>query len=170
MNILAEGRVEPFTFLLLKRLFKKIKNTGPSALLIIDLDHFKAVNDQYGHDAGDTLITEFANILKMNVRGTDFVARLGGDEFCIIYTYTSLHQAEEMAYFLRERLPEKIQLPRGGHYKLRWTGGISLMNPMDKAYSDVLWRADQALIRAKEAGRNLTLVVGPDEKIDKLKN
>ena len=142
----------------LRDLFNKAGELGPSALLVIDMDHFKDVNDRYGHDAGDVLLVEFSRALKHNVRSTDFVARLGGDEFCIVYTYTTLEKARKLAMLLRQRLPKEIFLPRNRTHPMKWTGGLSIMEKSDGKYDDVLLRADQALYRAKAKGRNNTIV------------
>ncbi|MEW6331480.1 MAG: diguanylate cyclase [Pseudomonadota bacterium] len=145
----------------LKELFESSKANGPSSVLIIDMDHFKQVNDKHGHDAGDALIVGFANALRKVVRQTDVLARLGGDEFCIIYTYASLDKAKALAERLRRQLPREITLPKGVIHQLRWTGGLSAMHDKDAKPDDVLWRADQALFQAKEAGRNVTKVYDP---------
>lgn len=145
----------------LKELFDASRANGPSSVLIIDMDHFKQVNDKHGHDAGDALIVGFANALRKVVRQTDVLARLGGDEFCIIYTYASLDKAKALAERLRKQLPREISLPKGVIHQLRWTGGLSAMHDKDAKPDDVLWRADQALFQAKEAGRNVTKVYDP---------
>lgn len=135
---------------------------GHTSVLIIDLDHFKSVNDRHGHDAGDALIAEFARALRRCVRKTDFVARLGGDEFCVIYPHNPLAMSAAFAERLRWELPAEIMLPHGVRHPLRWTGGISVTTSADARFDDVLWRADQALLRAKEAGRNVSSVHDPE--------
>lgn len=142
----------------LEELFEQLRMTGPSSLLIIDVDHFKEVNDHHGHDAGDALIVGISKALQEHVRKTDFLARLGGDEFCIVYPYTDLATARMLAERLRIELPETVALPRGIQHTVRWTGGLSVMTLADKKFDAVLWRADQALLAAKEAGRNITKV------------
>jgi diguanylate cyclase (GGDEF)-like protein len=142
----------------LKELFDASKSNGPSSVLIIDMDHFKAVNDKHGHDAGDALIVGFANTLRKVVRQTDVLARLGGDEFCIIYAYAPLAKATALVDRLRRQLPREIMLTKGVMHQLRWTGGLSAMHDKDTKPDDVLWRADQALLQAKQAGRNITRV------------
>lgn len=144
----------------LNELHENIRTHGHSSLLMIDMDRFKQVNDQHGHDAGDALIVAFANALRKNVRQTDVLARLGGDEFCIIYPYTPLSQARILAERLRKQLPREVVLTRGVRHVLRWTGGLSAMSN-DASAEDVLGRADQALLRAKAAGRNITLTFDP---------
>ncbi len=145
----------------LKELFEASKANGLSSVLIIDMDHFKAVNDKHGHDAGDALIVAFADALRKVVRQTDVLARLGGDEFCIIYTYASLDKARVLAERLRKQLPREVPLTKGVIHQLRWTGGLSAMHDKDAKPDDVLWRADQALLQAKQAGRNNTKVYDP---------
>ncbi|HEU5339247.1 MAG TPA: diguanylate cyclase [Sulfuricaulis sp.] len=145
----------------LKELFEAAKSNGPSSVLIIDMDHFKAVNDKHGHDAGDALIVGFANALRKVVRQTDVLVRLGGDEFCIIYSYAPLNKATGLVERLRRQLPREIPLTKGVIHQLRWTGGLSSMHDKDTKPDDVLWRADQALLQAKESGRNNTKIYDP---------
>jgi diguanylate cyclase (GGDEF)-like protein len=147
----------------LAELFERVKTHGPSSVLIIDIDHFKAVNDRYGHDAGDALIAGFAAALRKVVRQTDFLARLGGDEFCIIYPHARLDQAGAFVERLRKQLPRELELTHEVVHALRWTGGVSVMTDADTKFDEVLWRADQALLRAKEAGRNTTRLYGPTD-------
>ena len=142
----------------LSEAFDTRKINGLSSLLIIDVDRFKFVNDQYGHAAGDELIVKIAKALRNCVRQTDVLARLGGDEFCIIYTFTSLENARALAERLRKQLPREVRLSHGIVHPLRWSGGLSVMSKEDGKSDDVLVRADQALLRAKEAGRNATLL------------
>lgn len=145
----------------LQELFEASKANGPSSVLIIDMDHFKQVNDRHGHDAGDALIVGFANALRKTVRQTDVLARLGGDEFCIIYAYVPLAKAQVLVERLRAQLPREIPLTKGVIHQLRWTGGLSAMSDKDGKPDDVLWRADQALLQAKEGGRNNTKLCDP---------
>jgi diguanylate cyclase (GGDEF)-like protein len=142
----------------LKEAFDTQRINGPSSLLILDIDRFKLVNDQYGHAAGDELIVKFANALRRCVRQTDVLARLGGDEFCIIYTFTPLQKARILSERLRKQLPREVRLSHGIVHSLRWSGGLSVMSGSDDKADDVLVRADQALLRAKESGRNITLL------------
>ncbi|MBI3777864.1 MAG: GGDEF domain-containing protein [Gammaproteobacteria bacterium] len=145
----------------IKELFDASRANGPSSVLMIDMDHFKKVNDVHGHDAGDALIVGFANALRKVVRQTDVLVRLGGDEFCIIYAYAPIEKAKVLVDRLRRQLPREISLTKGVIHQLRWTGGLSAMHDKDTKPDDVLWRADQALLQAKEAGRNVTKVYDP---------
>ena len=140
----------------LGQLFEARKSKGGSSVLLIDVDHFKAVNDQHGHDCGDALIVQFSKALRGCVRHSDFLARVGGDEFCIIYPYISVERADAYVQRLRQQIPRELTLMNGVVHTLRWTGGLSAMTDADAKFDDVLWRADKALLHAKEAGRNNT--------------
>jgi diguanylate cyclase (GGDEF)-like protein len=140
----------------LTELFERAPTTGPSSLLLMDLDHFKAVNDRHGHDVGDALIVEFAEALRRAVRAGDFVARLGGDEFCILFPHLPFDLAIQRTARLRMKLPETIPLTDRYDHRLRWTGGLAQMQHDDERPDQVLWRADRALLHAKELGRNRT--------------
>lgn len=145
----------------LEALFVQAGGGFPMSVLLVDLDHFKQVNDNFGHDAGDALIQRFAAELRRAVRDTDFVARLGGDEFCVVFPYTDPVEAERLTDALRRRLPRTLNLKPGATYLVRWTGGLSATQADDRRYDQALWRADQALLAAKEAGRNRTCVYRP---------
>jgi PleD family two-component response regulator len=80
-----------------KELFATLKDGWSHSLLILDIDNFKQVNDTFGHEAGDQLIIKFGNALKACLRNSDFIARLGGDEFCVLFPYTPLDRAQELA-------------------------------------------------------------------------
>lgn len=146
----------------LAELFKQNVTHSTSSVLMIDLDHFKQVNDQHGHDIGDALIVSFSQALKKLVRASDFLARLGGDEFCIIFSYTPLKQAGRLALRLRQELPRAFMLPGNYDHSVRWTGGLSAIDAKDTKFEQVLQRADQAMLRAKETGRNQTYFFDPD--------
>jgi diguanylate cyclase (GGDEF)-like protein len=139
-------------------LFKTLKDGWNHSLLILDIDNFKQINDTYGHEAGDQMIISFGKALRDNLRNSDFIARLGGDEFCVLFPYTPLNRAEELAQRLREKMPETIELIPGATHRLSWSGGLSEYSKNDTAESAALSRADAALLDAKRAGRNNTRV------------
>jgi len=125
----------------------------PGAVLVIDLDGFKPVNDRYGHAAGDAVLRAVARILERHTRTSDLVARLGGDEFGILLDQTALAGAEECAQKLVELLSaiavpyEDAQLTIGASI------GVAEFPDHDVAPADLLVAADGALYRAKRAGR-----------------
>ncbi|MBF6907330.1 sensor domain-containing diguanylate cyclase, partial [Acinetobacter baumannii] len=124
------------------------------ALLFIDLDGFKQVNDLLGHDAGDVLLGEVARRLKGCVRESDIVARLGGDEFTVVLT--GLDEADHIE-FVCEKILVTLAAPfRLGNERAYVTASIGVaVSPSDADSADVLMRkADQAMYVAKQAGKN----------------
>lgn len=124
------------------------------ALMFIDLDHFKTVNDTCGHAAGDELLRQLSAVLQQSVRVRDMLARLGGDEFGLIMEHCSLEQAQRHARLLCERINDY----RFVHEDRRFRVGCSIgVVPMDGRWSDaesVLAAADAACYTAKQTGRN----------------
>ena len=141
-----------------KELFATLKDGWSHSLLILDIDNFKQVNDTFGHEAGDQLIIKFGNALKHCLRNSDFIARLGGDEFCVLFPYTPLDRAQELAHRLRANMPESVELIPGVTQKLSWSGGLSEYSRDDKEENEALARADAALLEAKRGGRNATRI------------
>ncbi|MCA1978031.1 MAG: GGDEF domain-containing protein [Thiobacillus sp.] len=141
-----------------KELFASLKDGWTHSLLILDIDNFKQVNDTFGHEAGDQLIIKFGEALKKALRNSDFIARLGGDEFCVLFPYTPLDRAQELAERLRANMPESVELIPGVTQKLSWSGGLSEYSRDDKQENEALARADAALLEAKRGGRNATRV------------
>ena len=141
-----------------KELFASLKDGWAHSLLIMDIDNFKQVNDTFGHEAGDQLIIKFGDALKTCLRNSDFIARLGGDEFCVLFPFTPLDRAQELADRLRAKMPESVELIPGVTQKLSWSGGLSEYSREDKEENEALARADAALLEAKRGGRNATRI------------
>lgn len=122
---------------------------------ILDIDHFKSVNDTYGHQAGDAALVAFSQKLKSMVRGGDFIARLGGEEFGITLNYMKEEHAVAWANRFREEI-SKLEIEHEGK-KFRFTVSIGMSMPTagDEKFDDIINRADKALYAAKDAGRNL---------------
>ncbi len=139
-------------------LFKTLKEGWTHSLLLLDIDNFKQINDTFGHEAGDQMIVAFGKALRDNLRASDFIARLGGDEFCVLFPYTTLERAQELARRLRASMPETVELIPGVIQKLAWSGGLSEYNKNDAQENMALSRADAALLEAKRGGRNNTRV------------
>lgn len=118
------------------------------SMLLVDLDFFKKVNDVYGHEAGDKVLTHLADILKASVRATDYVIRWGGEEFVIIMPGCTADQAVRVA----EKIREKVENSDNGVCHITISIGVALYKEGD--YHDSLKEADQALYQAKENGRN----------------
>jgi len=141
-----------------KELFASMKEGWSHSLLIMDIDNFKQVNDTFGHEAGDQLIIKFGEALKVTLRNSDFIARLGGDEFCVLFPFTPLERAQELAERLRAKMPENVELIKGVTQRLSWSGGLSEYSRDDKEENEALARADAALLEAKRGGRNVTRI------------
>jgi two-component system, cell cycle response regulator len=128
----------------------------PLAALVLDIDYFKAINDSYGHDAGDDVLREFATRLRKSTRGIDLACRYGGEEFVIVMPETDMAVASAVAERLRRGIatePFALNQPGKSITVTISIGIASLAGPEDTAAS-VLKRADQALYRAKRDGRN----------------
>jgi diguanylate cyclase (GGDEF)-like protein/PAS domain S-box-containing protein len=119
----------------------------PSALAIIDIDHFKAINDEHGHDVGDKVIQGVAKYFHDNLRVTDFVARVGGEEFAVIMPHTE----KEVALSVLERLRENLALQDESLPAITVSVGVS---DMSSSADDSYKQADNALYNAKQQGRN----------------
>jgi diguanylate cyclase (GGDEF)-like protein/PAS domain S-box-containing protein len=129
------------------------------ALIFMDLDHFKALNDSKGHDAGDQLLVEVAKRIQNAVRAGDSVARLSGDEFILIIENLSQHQSvacEQAADIVQKLLIELNKTYQLGIFEFNTTGsiGITLFNDDELGFEDHLRHADTAMYQAKTAGRN----------------
>lgn len=125
------------------------------SLLVLDIDHFKVINDTYGHDAGDDVLRECAERLRGAVRGIDIVARFGGEEFVVVMPDTESFAAQRVAERIREAI-ESIPFAARGGAAIRATVSIGVATGSGEAIdADGLFRrADAALYQAKKAGRN----------------
>lgn len=125
------------------------------ALMFLDVDRFKSINDGYGHAAGDAVLQEFAHRLKASVRATDTIARLSGDEFVVVLE--GLHAAAEPQFVARKiiaAIERPFELPNGLVLKVSTSVGIAFATDADVPPDTLLARADAALYEAKAAGRN----------------
>jgi two-component system cell cycle response regulator len=128
----------------------------PLSLLILDVDHFKSINDGFGHDAGDDVLREFALRVRKSIRGIDLACRYGGEEFVVVMPETDMAVAALVAERIRRRTagePFPIQKGAAG-VDVTISIGIAALGPGDSDAGALLKRADQALYRAKRDGRN----------------
>jgi two-component system cell cycle response regulator len=123
-------------------------------VLMLDVDHFKAINDQFGHAGGDRALEHLVAALRSGIRQIDLLGRLGGEEFAIVLPDTPASSAEMVAERLRARVAEMSV--RFGDQCIRMTIslGLALQLDTDRSVEQVIARADDALYRAKRNGRN----------------
>ncbi len=126
----------------------------PLALLIVDIDFFKAINDTHGHDAGDDVLREFAIRLKKSIRGIDLACRYGGEEFVVVMPDTDRAVATVVAERIRRRIASEPFALSGGAIPVTISIGLAALAPADETSAALVKRADQALYRAKRDGRN----------------
>jgi len=124
-------------------------------LIMLDIDHFKRVNDNHGHQAGDAVLREVARRLRSALRQSDLAIRYGGEEFMLLLPHTDLANALVVAEKLRQAIADQpVPLDKAGNtLAITISLGVASLNP-DEAAEHLIERADQALYRAKHGGRN----------------
>lgn len=128
----------------------------PLAFLMVDADHFKRINDTYGHDVGDTALTMLTSALQDHLREVDLAGRLGGEEFGVLLPETGLEDAARVAERIRKAVLE-LEIPAGARsIGLSVSIGVAALrlDCRDECVEEVMKRADEALYRAKSEGRN----------------
>ncbi|MBK8197254.1 MAG: GGDEF domain-containing protein [Acidobacteria bacterium] len=126
---------------------------GGGALLVIDVDHFKAVNDHFGHQKGDEALKLIAKTIRETVRDTDLVGRVGGEEFCVFMPGQAPDSAADVAERIRQAVARADFTPDGARHALSISvGGVAFDQPF--AFSDLYRSADERLYAAKHNGRN----------------
>ena len=142
-------------FELMRREMQRDQRHGRNlAIIIFDIDHFKQVNDQYGHAAGDLVLQHVAKVTAQMVRRTDTIARYGGEEFVIVAPETEETRALELAERIREGLRSSELPARCGDVRITASFGVGVLRPHDDQPEDVLGRVDRALYTAKASGRD----------------
>lgn len=126
----------------------------PVSILIVDLDHFKKINDTYGHLAGDEVLKESAKRILSTIRETDFVGRYGGEEIVVILPETKLDKAIKIAEKIKKAISKEPIKFNSKEIKVTASIGISQICPKHKDYFEAFSEADEALYRAKKNGRN----------------
>ncbi len=129
---------------------KAKRGSNSLSLLILDLDHFKKINDIYGHLVGDAVLKRLGQIFKESTRKYDIVSRFGGEEFIILFPNTNIKRAKEVSERLRKKVEQDKELRR---YNVTFSGGVSSYHQKDSLVK-MKQRADKALYKAKNNGRN----------------
>lgn len=154
---------DPMTHLLNRRgiseamqLYFNSRNAAPTCLLLMDVDHFKRINDTHGHQAGDEVLRHVAALLRATVRHGDLTGRIGGEEFVIICLETDTRGATQLAERLRTGIASQAVSVAGSSHPLRCTVTIGISPPFHGTHDmeEALRQADTALYRGKAAGRN----------------
>ncbi|WP_233401831.1 GGDEF domain-containing protein [Marinomonas ostreistagni] len=133
-------------------------NSGPHTIVIADIDHFKSVNDNYGHPAGDVVLQEMAKILTAGSRRGDFVGRYGGEEFCVILLNTSKEGAHSYCEKIRQQVEENVFKTNKGNINITVSLGCCELGKQHNTIGEWIESADNALYQAKETGRNKTVM------------
>ncbi len=134
------------------------RHNRPISVVMCDLDHFKKINDHYGHGAGDIVLAGFGERVRQNLRGTDLAGRIGGEEFLLVLPETEVDGALLLAERLRASLSDTPHLLPSGPVKVTCSLGVAQWIAEDRDAGALLGRADEALYAAKKAGRNRVVV------------
>jgi len=122
---------------------------------VIDLDHFKAVNDEHGHHAGDLLLTAFGSLLREHLRGSDLAFRYGGEEFCLLMPHTPAASAQaKVEHLLALWRQQVFELDSGRLQELSFSAGVADTAHAAMTPDQLLRAADERLLSAKRSGRN----------------
>jgi diguanylate cyclase (GGDEF)-like protein len=137
-----------------KKVARAKRHHEPVSLMMMDIDHFKDINDNYGHPVGDVVLQAVAKIISAQCREEDIAARFGGEEFVILYDHCDLKdaqvKAENYRLLIEEAKPEQITVTS--------SFGVVQMKPEGEMVDDLIKRADLALYQAKENGRNQVVI------------
>lgn len=164
----AQSQTDPLTGLLNRRALEQIGTEAVAAarrqnsvlsLIVLDLDRFKSINDEHGHDGGDAALHHAARCLRDNLRAVDHIARLGGEEFVAVLPGTSPDHAAEIAENLRHCLASLTVEHLDQEIRLSASFGVAAMLPTDTTWVEILRRGDRALYLAKERGRDRVAVL-----------
>lgn len=178
-NILLEANrkldfyasMDGLTSLYNRRFFLKLANSEverarryshPTTFMMLDLDHFKNINDEYGHLTGDHVLEKIARILEAESREADIIGRLGGEEFAILSTESTLHQAGQLAERIRTRINNETIEFDGHQISVTISIGIAEVGGSDELIEQAMNRADKALYQSKGTGRNLVSIAATD--------
>lgn len=161
-EVQLESVTDPLTKVFNRRHFdevaqQKSQNTEPLAVILLDLDHFKNVNDSYGHTVGDEVLRIAATRLSSALRPTDTLARYGGEEFVVLLSKASLSIAEQVARRLHSSLSEQSFHTSAGSLRVTASFGVAAYQP-GTPFEQALEAADRALYEAKRSGRNRVVV------------
>lgn len=163
-NLMLSNTTDPLTGApnrrgLDRHLEKALGRVNPLSVIMVDIDHFKRVNDTYGHDAGDLVLQQVASAIKNSVRPGDFMGRFGGEEFMVVCN-ADIDEAVEIAERVRQAvMSTPVSIPDSVTVSITASFGVARHLPGEDALA-VVKRADRALYNAKNEGRNRVQMVG----------
>uniref|UniRef100_UPI0001BE6570 Diguanylate cyclase n=1 Tax=Marinobacter nauticus (strain ATCC 700491 / DSM 11845 / VT8) TaxID=351348 RepID=UPI0001BE6570 len=139
--------------------YERFRRYGQAtSLVMFDIDHFKPVNDTYGHLAGDEVIRHTADVTRNNIRQSDSAGRYGGEEFGIILPETDAESARVICERIREAIEKSTVSTSAGDIQYTVSMGIAQLTETPENYMQWMQKADEALYKAKESGRNKVVV------------
>ncbi|BCR03506.1 hypothetical protein DESUT3_05750 [Desulfuromonas versatilis] len=146
-----------------KELTRAMRHERPVSLVLVDIDHFKAFNDSYGHQVGDFILKEVCAVARQSLREHDIMARYGGEEFVFVLPETSAEGALKVAERVRQAVEEHRFTGDGGNYRVTMSLGVATMLPPGDSFkkNEFIGYADEALLQAKRRGRNRVEVFAP---------
>ena len=143
-----------------KELIKQVRNSENISFIMLDIDHFKRINDNYGHTTGDMVLREISSILNKAVRCNDITARYGGEEFSVILVNTTLEEAKQVCERIRKTIEEHVFVLDDLRINLTVSLGFYFKTPSDaRKLQDMIKLTDDALYQAKHNGRNRVEIV-----------
>jgi len=168
LELEAQSQTDSLTGLLNRRALEQIgekaiqrarRQSTALSLIMLDLDHFKSINDEHGHDGGDIALHQAALCLRNNLREVDHIARLGGEEFVAVLPGATPDHAAEIAENLRRCLASLTVVHLSQEIRLSASFGVATLLPTDTSWLEILRRGDRALYLAKEQGRDRVAVL-----------
>jgi len=166
----AQARTDDLTRVCNRRYFVELadrelararRHRRPFTLLMIDIDHFKAINDTWGHRTGDMALRQVARVIGETLRAADLFGRLGGEEFAAVLVETEEAEAIEVAHRICATVAAaRIAAPNGTPIPVTVSIGLTQLRGRDIAFDNALNEADQAMYAAKQTGRNRVMVNG----------
>lgn len=167
-ELISRANTDPLTGLANRRSFMELLDVRiqsgqgvlSGAVLMLDIDHFKRVNDSWGHPVGDEVLKTVARIIASNLRDEDYAGRLGGEEFAVLLSTTQLDESIKLAERIRGKIAASCTLSGADSIQVTISIGLCMLDGQDA--HNVLVRADRALYQAKERGRNRVCVATAD--------
>ncbi|MFN8433031.1 MAG: GGDEF domain-containing protein [Anaerolineales bacterium] len=144
---------------------KAKRDQTPLSVIISDIDHFKLINDSYGHQVGDQFLVEIAKLMKTHARSTDFVCRYGGEEFLIVMPGTPANAAIKRAEEILQKCTDTIIVHEGKNLQVAMSLGVATYPDHGQEFEEIIIKADKALYISKQNGRNRITLSNVENKI-----